>query len=83
MTDQDEIELDFVHSRVWDHSGMEAIVDLARRYDRVGKSLTLSHLNKNCQRMLSKADLITWSQGEDDQSFRIIVSGLGGSNNQH
>ncbi len=83
LTDQDEIELDFVHSRVWDHSGMEAIVDLARRYDRVGKSLTLSHLNKNCQRMLSKADLITWSQGEDDQSFRIIVSGLGGSNNQH
>ena len=86
ITDPDEIEIDFVHSRVWDHSGLEAIVDLARRYDRLGKTLSLSHLSQNCRQMLRKANVILESETDDDGyhlddfSYRVITSGLGGSN---
>ena len=30
--DPADVVIDFQHSRVWDHSGIEAIVDLARRH---------------------------------------------------
>ena len=33
--------------------------------------------------MLGKANIIARSQSEDIQSFKVIVSGLGGSNSQH
>ena len=42
-------------SRVWDHSGLEAIHKLGERYHKVGKSIKLQHISVNCQALLKKA----------------------------
>ena len=81
--DPQEVVIDFQHSRVWDHSGIEAIVDLARRYQAADRELHLLHLSDNCQRILRQADVIIDSDPEVDPSYRVTVSGLGGSDGGH
>ncbi|MBT3942010.1 MAG: SulP family inorganic anion transporter [Chloroflexi bacterium] len=82
-TDPAEVVIDFQYSRVWDHSGMEAIVELAQRYNRADRQLHLLHLSQNCQRILQKADVITDTDPTNDPSYRVTVSGLGGSGGGH
>ena len=77
--DPAEVVIDFRHSRVWDHSGIEAIVALAQRYQASGKELHLLHLSNNCQRLLEKANAIVESDPENDPSYRVTVSELSGS----
>jgi SulP family sulfate permease len=81
--DPQEVVIDFQHSRVWDHSGIEAIVELARRYEAAGRKLHLLHLSENCQRILSKANVIIIQDPESDPAYRVTVSGLGGSDGGH
>ena len=81
--DPAEVVIDFRHSRVWDHSGIEAIVDLARRYERADRRLHLLHLSQNCQRLLEKANVIIDPDPEADPTYRVTVSGLGGSEEGH
>ncbi len=77
--DPAEVVIDFRHSRVWDHSGIEAIVSVAQRYARAGKQLHLLHLSENCQRILNNANAIVDSDPAVDPSYRVTVSELGGS----
>jgi sulfate permease, SulP family len=81
--DPSEVVIDFQHSRVWDHSGIEAIVELARRYEAADRKLHLLHLSENCQRILGKANVIIDSDPATDPSYRVTVSGLGGSDSGH
>jgi len=75
--DPDEVVIDFANSRVWDHSGMEAIVDLAQRYGRAGKRVHLLNLSLSCQEMLQKANVIVPPSTEDNPSYRVTLSDLG------
>jgi SulP family sulfate permease len=81
--DPAEVVIDFRHSRVWDHSGIEAIVELAQRYDRAGKQLHLRRLSESCQRILGKANVIIDSDPESDPSYRVTVTGLGSASDGH
>ncbi len=64
--DPDDVVIDFVESRVWDHSGLEAIDALAERYMKAGKKLHLRHLSRDCQILLEKAgDLVEINVIED------------------
>ncbi len=81
--DPAEIVIDFRHSRVWDHSGIEAIVGLAQRYDKAGKKLHLLHLSPNCQRILNNANAIVDSDPELDPSYRVTVPELGAGGDGH
>jgi len=91
--DPAEIVINFQDSRVGDHSGMEAILDLARRYDRSGKRLHLLNLSEDCQKMLKKANVIVDDDRETDTdngtdakaglSHRVAITGLGGSGEEH
>ena len=81
--DPAEVVIDFRHSRVWDHSGIEAIVDLARRYERADRRLHLLHLSQNCQRLLARANVIIETDPDADPTYRVTVSGLGGSGEGH
>ncbi len=78
-SDPDEVIIDFQNSRVWDHSAMEAIVDLAQRYDRAGKRLFLLNLSQSCHGMLEKANVLLEPAGENDPGYRVTITGLGGS----
>ncbi len=64
--DPDEVVIDFRYSRVYDHSGLEAIDNLAERYTRAGKKLHLRHLSEDCRRLLETAgDLVEVNLIED------------------
>ncbi|MDX1694408.1 MAG: SulP family inorganic anion transporter [Ketobacteraceae bacterium] len=53
--DKNDVIVDFIHSRVYDHSGLDAIDTLADRYLSAGKTLHLVHLSQDCKKLLRKA----------------------------
>jgi len=64
--DPKEVIVDFAHSRVADHSAIEAIDSVAERYTKAGKNLRLRHLSPECRKLLSKAgDLVEVNIMED------------------
>ncbi|GLQ32393.1 SulP family inorganic anion transporter [Litoribrevibacter albus] len=64
--DPDDVIIDFQHSRVSDHSGIEALDTLAERYIKAGKTLHLRHLSGECKELLEKAgDLVEVNVVED------------------
>ena len=67
-----EVVVDMMDSRVWDHSGLEAIHKLGARYQAVGKTVKLQHISSNCQNLLKKAgsmvDIIVLP---DDPSYHV------------
>ena len=54
--DPDIIEIDFIESRVSDHSGIEAIENLIERYRGLNKKVRLTHLSPECKSLLLKAN---------------------------
>ncbi len=53
-SDPDKIEIDFIESRVQDHSGIEALRNVANKYLDLGKEIKLTHLSPECKRLLIK-----------------------------
>jgi len=54
--DPDKIEIDFIESRVSDHSGIEALRTVANKYLDIGKEVKLTHLSPECKTLLLKAN---------------------------
>ena len=54
--DPDKIEIDFIESKVSDHSGVEAVRNLANKYLDLGKQVKLTHLSPECITLLLKAN---------------------------
>lgn len=55
-TDPNKVEIDFIESKVSDHSGIEAVSNIAHKYMELGKDVKLTHLSPECQSLLLKAD---------------------------
>ena len=53
--DSEHIYIDFKNSRVWDHSGIEALQNITERYASYDKKLHLLNLSKDCEILLNKA----------------------------
>jgi len=53
--DPDKIEIDFVESRISDHSALEALFVLVEKYQAAGKSVKLKHLSEDCKVLMYKA----------------------------
>ncbi|MGJ5643442.1 SulP family inorganic anion transporter [Formosa sp. S-31] len=54
--DPDEVIIDFVESRVSDHSALEAITNIVNKYEEQGKSIKLKHLSEDCKTLMYKAN---------------------------
>jgi len=54
-TDPENVEIDFVESRISDHSAIEAIFNLVEKYETEGKKIKLKHLSKDCKILLYKS----------------------------
>ncbi len=52
--DPQNVEIDFVESRISDHSALEAIFNLVKKYEAEGKSIKLKHLSEDCKILLYK-----------------------------
>ena len=53
--DPQSVEIDFVESRVSDHSAIEAISNLVNKYKEEGKTIYLKHLSQDCKILLYKS----------------------------
>lgn len=54
--DPDNVEIDFIESKISDHSGIEALKNLANKYLENGKTVKLTHLSPDCKALLLKAN---------------------------
>lgn len=52
--DPDQVEIDFMESRVSDHSAIEAINSIVEKYETAGKTIHLKHLSEECKLILHK-----------------------------
>ncbi|MEL6474889.1 MAG: SulP family inorganic anion transporter [Pseudomonadota bacterium] len=70
--DPDVVIVDFMRSRVVDQSALQAIEDLAAKYEALGKTLQLRHLSKDCHRLLNKAGQLIVDR-DDDPDYALAV----------
>jgi len=76
-SDPDEVVIDFIHSRVYDHSGIEAINSITEKYAAVNKKLHLLNLSQECETLLKKADNIIEISLIEDLDWHIADNALG------
>ncbi|MEM5516497.1 SulP family inorganic anion transporter [Henriciella sp. AS95] len=83
-TDPDVVIVDFMRSRVVDQSALQAIEDLAAKYEAHGKTLRLRHLSRDCHKLLKRAGQLMVDSDDDpdytlaaDYSVRTGVFGGG------
>ena len=82
--DPDRIVVDFADSRVVDQSALQAIEDLAGRYEAAGKRIELRHLSRDCHRLLSRAGQLMVDSDDDPAyglavDYKVRTGQLGGS----
>jgi len=70
-SDQEHVVIDFANSRVWDHSGLEALQNITERYGSNGKKLHLLNLSKECRTLLGKAQNIVELSVIEDLEWHI------------
>ncbi len=70
--DPEVVIVDFLRSRVVDQSALQAIEDLAAKYQAKGKTLKLRHLSRDCHELLTKAGQLM-VDSEDDPDYALAV----------
>ena len=70
--DPDVVIVDFMRSRVVDQSALQAIEDLAAKYEAIGKTLRLRHLAPDCHRLLKRAGQLMVDSA-DDPEYGVAV----------
>ncbi|MDH5231574.1 MAG: SulP family inorganic anion transporter [Gammaproteobacteria bacterium] len=71
-----EVVIDFEASRVYDHSGLEAIDAIALRYTNAGKKVRLRHLSHECKNLLACAGDLVEVNVEEDPKYHIADNRL-------
>lgn len=75
--DEGHVVIDFKNSRVWDHSGIEALQNITERYSQNKKKLHLLNLSKECAQLLKKAEGVVELSVIDDLEWHIADDSLG------
>ena len=70
--DPDTVILDFSDSRIVDHSALQAIEDVAGKYEAAGRRLMLRHLSRDCHGLLSKAGQLV-VESDDDPDYALAI----------
>ncbi|MDF1768609.1 SulP family inorganic anion transporter [Maricaulis sp.] len=70
--DRDRVVIDFADSRVVDQSALQAIEDLALKYDQAGKQIELRHLSRDCHKLLTRAGQLV-VDSDDDPAYELAV----------
>ncbi len=75
-SDPDEVVIDFLESRVADHSAIEALNKLTERYLKAGKKLHLKHLSSDCRKLLDHSSEIIDVNIMEDPTYKIVSDNL-------
>ena len=70
--DPDVVIVDFMNSRVVDQSALQAIEDLASKYEAENKVLQLRHLSHDCHQLLNRAGQLM-IDSDDDPHYGVAV----------
>ena len=74
INDPEEIVIDFQESRIVDHSGIDAIHKVTERYEKLGKTVYIRHLDSTSRVLLNKAEkIINVNYTDDDPAFKIVL----------
>jgi len=71
-----EVVIDFLRSRVYDHSALDAIHKLTEKYAENGKRLHLLNLSKECQNLLGNAEGVVEVSVIEDLEWHLAVNEL-------
>lgn len=74
--DPSHIYIDFSSARVYDHTGVEAIENVAQRYQKYQKQLHLLNISKECKQLLNKAENITEIKIIEDLNWHLASDKL-------
>ena len=77
--DPENIEIDFMESKVSDHSGIEVIEKTLDKYLELGKKPMLVHLSPDCQVLLKKANpnfAKYIAKNIDDPRYFVVTDGV-------
>lgn len=75
--DPEHVVIEFKRSRVSDHSGIEALDNLAEKYQAAGKNLHLRHLSPECRQLLKRAGNLCEVNVMEDPNYRVVTDELG------
>jgi SulP family sulfate permease len=70
-TDPDDIIIDFKHSRVADHSAIDAIQSISAKYTVLGKTVHLRHVSAECKTLLGKAGSMVEVNVMEDPDYHV------------
>ena len=74
--DPQEVVIDFADSRVFDHSGIEAIQWVAEAYRKRGRNLHLRHLSADCRKLLHNARQMVEVNIKEDPTYKVADNEL-------
>ncbi|MBT3279049.1 MAG: SulP family inorganic anion transporter [Phycisphaerales bacterium] len=74
--DPEHVVIDFESSRVYDHSGLEAINSISERYKEAGKKLHLLNLSKECAELIDKNDAVVEVKIMDNLDWHLADNKL-------
>jgi len=74
--DPEHIYIDFEDSKIWDHSGIEALQNITERYAQNDKKLHLLNVNPDCKLLLEKASNIVELKVVDHAEYHIADDAL-------
>lgn len=77
VNDPEHVVIEFKRSRVSDHSGIEALDNLAEKYKALGKTLHLRHLSPECRILLKKAGDLCEVNVMEDPKYHVMSDVLG------
>ncbi|NOE18779.1 STAS domain-containing protein [Ruegeria atlantica] len=70
--DPETVIIDFAESRVVDQSALQAIENIAAKYEAAGKRVMLRHLSRDCHKLLKKAGHLM-VDSDDDPDYELAV----------
>jgi SulP family sulfate permease len=76
--DPQDVVIDFNESRIWDSSGIDALDNLADKYQQNGKTLHIRHISPECRNLLSKANRYVEINVNEDPRYKVAADKLGG-----
>ena len=70
--DPETVIIDFAASRIVDQSALQAIDDIAGKYNAAGKTLMLRHISSDCHRLLAKSGQLIINS-DDDPDYQVAA----------
>ncbi len=72
-----EVVINFYESRVWDHSGIEAIYAIASKYSKAGCRVSIIHLSRDSRLLLKKVGIpenVSIVEDRDDPRYKVATN---------